>query len=103
MDFEAIFQRFIIELQSDPLFAIVVLIIAGLVVYRRPRFFIGIFLLGVLLIGVYYFILAFSAEGVSEKEKMLRDNPVPENSLPRPLNSGTMKVPPSDFIRPGLF
>ena len=70
--------------QANPRIALAVLLILAYLVYRKPVFFSSIFILGLILVVVLYLIIGISNPGVSEKEKMLKQERKPEISLRLP-------------------
>jgi len=67
--------------RSNPLIALVALIIFAFLVYRKPMFFLAIFCLGLLIAGVVYIIMEASSSGVSEKERLIRKGVPVENAV----------------------
>jgi ABC-type proline/glycine betaine transport system permease subunit len=65
--------------QSDPVIALVAVIIIAFLIYRKPLFFLAIFCLILILAGVLYVIMDASGSGVSRKERMIHREAVPEN------------------------
>ena len=88
MDFTAIINdltgRISDFAQAKPLIALAILLILAYLIYRKPLFFISVFILGLILAGVLYLILSMSAPGVSQKEKLIQKGREPENSFRPP-------------------
>jgi hypothetical protein len=64
---------------ANPLIAVAVLVFLAFLIYRRPFFFLLIFLIGLLVVGALYFIMSASGSGVSVKERMIRQGEVRRN------------------------
>jgi hypothetical protein len=69
--------------QSNPLVATAVVAFLVFLIYRRPFFFLVIFLIGLLVIGALYVIMNASSSGVSAKKRMIREGGLPQ-SISRP-------------------
>ncbi len=68
---------------SNPIIAIIVLIVLAFLAYRRPKLFLLILLLGAVLMGVIYIVSDLSTSGTSKKEGLIEKS-VPENSFRTP-------------------
>ena len=67
--------------RTNPIAALIVLIILAYLVYRKPVFFLSLLCLGLLIVGVVYIVMEASSSGVSKKERFIhKDMPV-ENSI----------------------
>jgi len=89
MDFAAILDELMGQIsefaQAKPLIALAVLLILAYFIYRKPFFFLFVFILGLILTGVLYMILSIASPGLSQKEKMIRKEKEPENSFSLPI------------------
>ena len=65
--------------KSYPVIALVTMIILAFLIYRKPLFFIGIFCLVLILVGVFYIIMDASGSGVARKERLIHRGAVPQN------------------------
>jgi ABC-type proline/glycine betaine transport system permease subunit len=65
--------------QSNPVIALVAVIILAFLIYRKPLLSLAIFCLILILVGVFYVIMDASSSGVSQKERMIHREAVPEN------------------------
>jgi len=69
---------------AQPIIAFAVLLILAYLLYRKPLFFFSVFMLALILVGVLYLIFSMSTPGVSQKEKLIKKDRVPENSFRPP-------------------
>ena len=69
---------------AKPFIALAVLLILAYLIYRKPLFFFSVFMLGLILVGVLYLIFSMSTPGVSQKEKLIKKDRMPENSFRPP-------------------
>jgi hypothetical protein len=88
MDFTAIISD-LTDMISEvahayPFVALVVVLVLAYLIYRKPMFFISVFILGAILLGVLYLIISISSPGIAQKEKMIRREKEPENSFRLP-------------------
>ncbi len=58
-------------LQSNPLIGIAVLLLLALMIYREPRFFLTVFLIGAVILAVAYLVFDISGVGMSHKETLI--------------------------------
>jgi hypothetical protein len=65
--------------QSDPLIAIAAAVFLAFLIYRKPFFFLLMFLIGLLVVGALYVIMNASSSGVSVKERMIREGGTPQS------------------------
>ncbi len=65
--------------QSNPLIAIAALIVMAFLIYRKPYFFMVVFLIGLLILGALYFIMSASSSEVPVKERMIQEEEMPRN------------------------
>ncbi len=88
MDFTTILKDLISQVsvfaQGNPFMALAILLILAYLIYRKPLFFISIFILGLVLISVLYLILSISTPGRAEKEKLIQRGSKPEISFRKP-------------------
>ena len=88
MDFTAIINELtglISEFaRAKPFIALAILLVLAYLIYRKPLFFISVFIFGVILAGVLYLILSISTPNVSQKEKMIKKEMEPENCFRPP-------------------
>jgi hypothetical protein len=70
--------------QSNPLIAIAAAVFLAFLIYRRPFFFLLMFLIGLLVMGALYVIMSASSSGVSVKERMIREGGTPQ-SISKPF------------------
>lgn len=66
--------------RSNPIIALIALIMLSFLIYRKPIFFLFIFLLGLLLAGVLYVVLNASTSGVVKKERLIQKGAPPRMS-----------------------
>jgi hypothetical protein len=59
--------------QSNPLIATAAAVFLAFLIYRRPFFFLLMFLIGLLVVGALYVIISASSSGVSVKERMINE------------------------------
>jgi hypothetical protein len=57
---------------ANPLIAGAVLVFLAFLIYRRPFFFLLMFLIGLLVVGALYVIMSASSAGVSVKKRMIQ-------------------------------
>ncbi len=88
MDFTAMVNDLIGRIsdlaQAKPFIALAVLLIVAYLIYRKPLFFLSVFILGLILVGVLYLILSISTPGISQKEKLMNKGQEPENRFGLP-------------------
>jgi Ca2+/Na+ antiporter len=65
--------------RSNPTVFFGVLAILVFLVYRRPKFFLAVLFLGLLLAGVVYIIMEAASSGVSKKERLIHKDAPAEN------------------------
>ncbi len=66
--------------RSNPFIAVVALIVLAFFIYRRPKFFLTLFLIGVLIMGVFYVVSSLSTSGSAKKERLIEKS-APEESF----------------------
>jgi Ca2+/Na+ antiporter len=72
--------------RSNSLVFFVALAVLAFLIYRRPKFFLTLIFLGLLLAGVVYLILQTAASGVAKKQRLIhREVPVENIFRPRGL------------------
>lgn len=74
--------------KDNTLVAIGASIILILMIYKRPRLVLTVFLMGLLVTGVFYMVMSMSTAGVEKKKKLIERSIPPE--LEMPLNSPGM-------------
>ncbi len=57
--------------KSHPIVALAALLFLGLLIYRKPLFYLGLLFLGFILIVVFYAVMQVSGSGVSQKERLI--------------------------------
>jgi hypothetical protein len=77
--FNALTAQVVSFAKSEPVIALIAMIILAFLIYRKPLFFLGIFCLALLLVGVFYVIMDTSRSGVSKKERMIHKEEAPKN------------------------
>jgi hypothetical protein len=65
--------------QSNPLIAITIAAIIAFLIYRKPLFFLILFLITLLVLGALYVIMSASSSGVSVKHRMINEAGSPQN------------------------
>ena len=71
MDFSAFMNGMVSYFQSHLLVAILLALCFLFLAYRRPKFYLGLLLLGVFLLGVYYMITNLASSGSQQKKDLL--------------------------------
>jgi hypothetical protein len=65
--------------RSHPLISLAAMIIIAILIYRRPKFFIVLFLIGVLITGVLFAVSTLSTLASAKKERLIEKS-APGNS-----------------------
>jgi hypothetical protein len=71
MDFTGLAGSLVSFADGHPMIAIALALCFLFLMYRRPKLFLGVLLLGVFLGGVYYMITNMASSGSQHKEKLL--------------------------------
>jgi hypothetical protein len=71
MDFSGFTDSIVSSAQSHPIIAIALALCFLFLMYRRPKFFLGVLVLGVILLGVYYMITSMASSGSQHKKNLL--------------------------------
>jgi hypothetical protein len=77
MDFFGSINSIIAFFQNNLFIAIAAAILLVFLLYRKPKLFLTIFFIALLLSGVFYLISTLSSTGVSHKGKILQKGDVP--------------------------
>ena len=73
MDFSGFIDIFVSFAQSHPVLAIVLALCLLLLLYRRPKLFLGVLLLTVFLAGIYYMITSLDSTTSERKKGLLSE------------------------------
>ena len=73
MDFSAFMNGMVSYAQSHPLVVILLALCFLWLVYRRPKFYLSVLLLGVFLLGVYYMITSLAGSGSQHKSSLIQE------------------------------
>jgi hypothetical protein len=60
-------------IQTHTLFAIIIALGLLYLLYRKPKLFFGILLLGAFLVGLFYLIMNLSGSGSEQKKRMIQE------------------------------
>ena len=71
MDLSEILDSIVAFYSGNPIVAVVIALALIVFIWRKPKFFLFLLLLSLLLAGTIYFILQAASIGSSEKEKLL--------------------------------
>ncbi|MGQ9645768.1 MAG: hypothetical protein ACUVWO_04420 [Thermodesulfobacteriota bacterium] len=73
MDFSEIIDRIISFAQNNTVIAIVVALGLLYFLYRKPKLFLVLLLLGLLLYGLYTMVMSMGGSGAAQKKKMIQE------------------------------
>ncbi len=71
MNFSDLMNNILSFAQSHPVIAIALALCFLFLTYRRPKLFLGILLLGVFLVGIYYMITNIASSGSQQKKELI--------------------------------
>ena len=71
MDFSGFMNSIVSSAQSHPIIAIALALCFLFLVYRRPKLYLGVLLLAVILVGVYYMITSMASSGSQKKKNLM--------------------------------
>ena len=71
MNFSGLMNSILSFAQSHPVIAIALALCSLLLMFRRPKLFLGILLLGAFLWGIYYMITNIASSGSQQKKELI--------------------------------
>ena len=74
MDFSRFMNGILSFAQSHPVIIIVLALVLLYLIYRKPKMFFGILLLGILLGGLFYLITSISGPAKEQKKKLIHED-----------------------------
>jgi hypothetical protein len=77
MVFMEVMQSFLIFFQNNILITIALVCLLLFLLYWKPRLFLTIFFIVLLLVGILYLISDVTSTGLTHKQKMLQDKGMP--------------------------
>ena len=74
MDFSRFMNGILSFAQNHPVIIIVLALVLLYLIYRKPKMFFGILLLGILLVGLFYLITSISGPAKEQKKKLIHED-----------------------------
>ena len=74
MDFSGLIGGIVSFVQNNTFIAIVIALGLLYFMYRKPKLFFGILLLGLILVGFFYLIMNLSGSGSEKKKRMIQED-----------------------------